>query len=402
MSPKNTIAFLSMLLLFLPAVAQTEVDERAVISFDKGLGFFAPDSSFGFNLRFRMQNRIGMTTISGKDLHPSEFEANVRRLRLRFDGFMGKTGLTYYLQLSFSRSDQDWDASGFPGIVRDAMIFYTFSDHFYMGLGQGKLPGNRQRVISSGQQQFTDRSLVNAIFTIDRDFGIMAYYSNHIQGFHFNLKSAVSSGEGRNILRSNSGLAYTARVELLPLGQFKSDGDFSEGDLAREPAPRISFGLTASMNKDAIRAAGQRGQFLDYPTDINNYFVDMVAKFQGWALQSEFARREASHQPAWWCMDPVNDFSDLVYVYTGYGHNTQLSYVFRNLFEIAGRVTIVRPTDEISRFEPKSRILAIGCTKYLPNHRNKVQLLMAHQTDTFPAYLSTTFWNFMFQIELGI
>jgi hypothetical protein len=105
----KNLLFFALLLLFIGAAAQTEADERAVISFDKGLGFFAPDSTFGLNLRFRIQNRVGMTTFSGSNLAPELFEANVRRLRLRFDGFPGSTKLTYYLQLSFSRGDQNWD-----------------------------------------------------------------------------------------------------------------------------------------------------------------------------------------------------------------------------------------------------------------------------------------------------
>jgi len=56
------ILVITMLLPLKKTQAQTEVDERAVISFDKGLGFFDPDSLFGVNIRFRMQNRAAMNT----------------------------------------------------------------------------------------------------------------------------------------------------------------------------------------------------------------------------------------------------------------------------------------------------------------------------------------------------
>ena len=402
MTPRACCLFLLFLLLSGKVISQTEVDERAVINFDKGLGFFAPDSTFGFNIRFRMQNRIGMTTVSARELSPEEFEANVRRLRLRFDGFIGKTGLTYYLQLSFSRSDQDWDASGVPGIVRDAMVFYAFSDHFYIGMGQGKLPGNRQRVISSGQQQFADRSLVNAIFNIDRDFGIMGYYSNQVSGLHYNLKGAVSAGEGRNMPRTDSGLAYVARIELLPMGPFSNDGDFSEGDLVREPTPKLSVGGAYSINKQARRASGQRGPFLTHPTDIENFFIDAIAKYQGWALQTEFARRSAEtkhrlHLSDVQIMPPTGEP-----VYTGYGINTQLSYVFTNYFELAGRYTYVRPDATTSLIEPETKIVTLGLTKYLPSHRNKLQLNISHLSFNATEPGRKNHWNVMLQVELGI
>ena len=402
MTAKTICLFFIFVLLTGTAISQTEVDERAVINFDKGLGFLAPDSAFGFNIRFRMQNRIGMTTVSARELTPEEFEANVRRLRLRFDGFVGKSGLTYYLQLSFSRSDQDWDASGVPGIVRDAMVFYSFSDHFYIGMGQGKLPGNRQRVISSGQQQFADRSLVNAIFNIDRDFGIMGYYSNQLSGFRYNLKGAVSTGEGRNILRSDNGLAYTARIELLPLGPFSNDGDFSEGDLMREPSPKLSVGGTYSINKQAQRASGQRGPSLTHPTDIENFFLDAIAKYQGWALQTEFAKRMADRKYGWnMCgLQMTQPFDEPVY--TGYGINTQLSYVFQNYFELAGRYTYVKPDVITGLLEPETRIITLGLTKYIPSHRNKLQLNVSHLSFDAKDSERKNRWNVMLQVELGI
>jgi phosphate-selective porin OprO and OprP len=79
------------------ALSQTEVDERAVISFDKGLGFHTPDSTFGLNLRFRMQNRIGIENTLGNDIFIDQVEARIRRLRLRIDGYTKSQRLTYYM-----------------------------------------------------------------------------------------------------------------------------------------------------------------------------------------------------------------------------------------------------------------------------------------------------------------
>ncbi len=380
-----------------PVLAQTELDERAVISFDKGLGFFAPDSSFGLNLRFRMQNRMGMNTVSETNFSPENFEANVRRLRLRFDGFVGQSGLTYYLQLSFSRGDQGWDVTGFPGIVRDAMVFYNFTENFYMGMGQGKLPGNRQRVISSGQQQFADRSLVNAVFNIDRDFGIMAYYNNQIGNFHYILKGAISSGEGRNIQKTDDGLAYTGRLELLPLGKFIKDGDFLEGDLFREPTPKISIGAAYSFNNKARRTLGQRGYELPASADITSAFLDVIAKYQGWALQGEYATRITSGQPGL-----EEDMRQDLYIFTGEGVNGQLSFLFPNNTELAARYTYVKPHEELQNLEPKTQIYTLGASHYITKHRNKFQLNFSYHDQQSRFFETNGHWNVMMQVELGI
>jgi hypothetical protein len=337
-----------------------------------------------------------MTTISGKDLSPENFEAQVRRLRLRFDGFIGSQRLTYYMQLSFTRGDQEWDANRMPAIVRDAMLYYNFSDKFYVGFGQGKLPGNRQRVISSGNQQFTDRSVVNATFNIDRDFGFMLYFSDNIGKMHYNLKGAITTGEGRNTVQTDKGLAYTGRIELLPLGQFKSDGDFSEGDLEYEVNPKISLAASYSFNNDAIRNSAQRGVFLPEAVDIKTMFIDMIGKYRGWALQAEYAMRSADNTK--FLSSPIPG----QYVITGNGINIQLSYCFRSFWEIAGRYSSIGHTSELSGFEPKINIYTLGLNRYIYKHRSKAQLNLSYQENTLQGEKSRDFWNIMFQVELGI
>lgn len=213
-----------------------------------GLGFATPDSSYSINIRFRMQNRFLMNTTDEEHLETGSWEARVRRCRLSFTGHVVNPKWNYYLQLSFSRGDMDWsdaDASTqntSPNVVRDAMIFYRPIKNLQFALGQGKLPGNRQRVVSSGALQFYDRSIVNANFTPDRDFGFFVNHTANLgQTFTVLTKLAATSGEGRNSVSSNTGLAYSGRVELLPFGTFTDGGDYFEGDVAREPKPKISI-----------------------------------------------------------------------------------------------------------------------------------------------------------------
>jgi hypothetical protein len=392
---KIILIFSVIVVLSLSGKAQTEVDERAVISFDKGLGFFAPDSVFGFNLRFRMQNRLGVTNdINTKNIADS-FEAQVRRLRLRFDGFLGTQRFQYYLQLSFSRGDQDWDNTGVPGLIRDAILYYNFSENFYVGFGQSKLPGNRQRVVSSGSQQFADRSIVNGIFNIDRDFGIMLYYNNHMGSLVYNFKGAISTGEGRNTVRTDNGLAYTGRLELLPLGNFKNSGDFTEGDLEREATPKVSIAAAYSYNHKAIKTSGQRGKILPRATDIQTFFLDMVAKYNGWAFQAEYAQRVADNSS--FISNPIST----EYVVTGSGINTQFSYCWPSMWEIATRYSKFKPEISLGHLQKTIDVFSVGMNKYLQKHKNKLQLNLSYQKERL-GIETDGFLNLMFQIELGI
>jgi hypothetical protein len=359
-------------------------------TYGKGLGITAPDSTFSINLRFRIQNRALFETESTTDLSVTEVEARVRRARLRFDGFVWSKKLTYMLQLSFSRGDMDYESLNFPNIVRDAYVQYALTKRVSVGIGQTKLPGNRQRVNSSGDLQFADRSIVNGAFTVDRDFGIQASYKAE----RVVLKGAISSGEGRNITTSDNGLAYTGRIEWLPLGMFTNGGDYFEGDLAREKKPKISIGLAYSHNENAIRAGGQLGSMMYSSTDIKTKFVDFLYKYNGWSLATEFMERTAP-QPV-----STNADGNTRFVFIGYGQNVQGGYVFKNNVEIVGRFSSVTPGNAIEGLQHKTEQFTLGVNKYLKGHRVKVQNSITQER--VHKNVLTKSWIYCFQVELGI
>jgi hypothetical protein len=377
-----------------------EISPLPYFTYGKGLGITSPDSLFQLNIRFRIQNRVGFTTVSADDWSIDEIEARVRRLRLRFDGFIYTKKLNYVIQLSFSRGDMDYEATGFPNIVRDAMVIYNFTSNFALGLGQTKLPGNRQRITSSGDLQFPDRSIVNATFNVDRDFGLQGYYNNSIDGFNYVLRAAISSGEGRNFNTTDHGLAYTGRLELLPFGLFTNGGDYFEGDLEREPKPKVSVGLSYSYNSDTKRAGGQLGQFLYEARDMDTRMADFLLKYNGWALAIEYLRRTSP--------DPItqNTEGDVLFIYAGHGMNFQGSYLFKNNYEMAARFSEVRPDEVIQPYTPQRRDYTLGATKYLRGHRVKFQIDWTYQHSEWLGVENTQpdsdAWQVRFQVEAGI
>ncbi|WP_276358810.1 porin [Daejeonella sp. H1SJ63] len=398
MSGLKLFAILIFLFISTQVFAQSERDESAMIHDFKGLQYKSADSSFYINFRFRMQNRIGAYTNSGTNLNFNEYDVRVRRLRMRVDGFIMNPKLTYSIQLAFTRGDQDVDNTGIANIVRDAIIFYHFTPNFYVGFGQNKLPGNRQRVNSSGQLQFADRSIVNGAMTIDRDFGLKAYYRNKIGEMDYHLKGAISAGEGRSVNSTDDGLAYTGRVELLPLGAFTGEGDYSEGDLEREPKPKISLAAGYSMNKKTNRTGGQLGKELYKPLDMATWMIDAIGKYRGWAYSIEYIKRHVDNPMTY------NSSGSLSYAFTGDGINHQFSYVFPTNFELAFRYSRLTPSAKISALEDKKNILEFGTTKYLNKHRVKMQLNLNYMAADGDYSLRHTGnrWGVLAQFELGI
>jgi phosphate-selective porin OprO and OprP len=401
--------------LIIAAAITTHAQNSPAINFytkkGKGYGLVTSDSLFSLNFQFRIQNRAAVDSKSLDDPDPDSFEFRVRRLRLKFEGFVYDPRLTYYIQLSFSRGDMDWRSydnstvNNSPNVVRDAVIYFNPTPDLKLGFGQTKLPGNRQRVVSSGDQQFVDRSMVNATFNIDRDFGFFGSLSKN----YFNLKGAITSGEGRNSLQSNSGLAYTGRIELLPFGKFTGNNDYVEGDLEREPSPKLSLASTVSYNDKATRQAGQLGNDLYGTAGIRTFEADVLFKYKGWASYSEYMRRNSGNPVT--VSDEVDPINDIRYIFVGDGYLTQLSYLFKNNWELAGRYSVIRPfrsifNNETFPFINESKVEQVeaGVTKYLVGHRVKIQgnILYNNQTNMVDGSFVEGYWSAIFQVELGI
>lgn len=377
--------------------APSQFTQVPYVTFGKGVGLVSPDSIFSLNIRFRIQNRA---VFNFKENSENTIEGKVRRLRLRFDGFVYSPKISYVIQLSFTPEDMDWERTQFPNILRDAMVFYQVNDNLTLGAGQTKLPGNRQRVNSSGDLQFVDRSIVNATLNVDRDFGLQAKYSRRlVNDFHFILLGAVSTGQGRNFYREDSELSYTGRVELLPFGLFEAFGDYFEGDLMREKTPKVSIGMTINQNFNTLRTGGQIGNLLYQPRDMTTYMSDWLFKYRGFAFASEFLYRDSE--------DPVtvNEENDIRYVYKGLGQNYQASYILPNDVEFAGRYTRLVPGEMIKPYEPTLQHFTAGVTKYLRGHRLKLQSDLTYEVlDAHTETLSNARNNVIlrFQVELGI
>lgn len=386
------------------SVAQSLSDERPLLVSENGIRLHK-DSVFYMTFRFRMQNRMGYFA-PAEPGGSGSFEAAVRRLRLRFDGYVLNPKIGYYIQLSFSRNDQELTSGNIAQTVRDAMMYYTISDQLYFGFGQGKLPGNRERVGSSGSLQLPDRSIANSTFTLDRDFGFFVYYTQPLGRVQqLILKGAVSTGEGRGQITSNSGLAWAGRMEWLPLGTFTGLGDYSEGDNAFEPSPKLSLAVSHSANFQAVRSGGQLGSFLPVPVDIHTTIADMMFKYNGWGIMAEYFYRTIGDYFKTDLTEPI-----MRSIPRGHAFNIQLSRMIGRQHEVVARFAGVEPRNDANAdyIQYRYRTKALGYNYYLNKHRVKFQYYIALDDREYPGIFTpaspafTNRFSTMVQIELGI
>lgn len=365
----------------------------------KGVTFASADGATRVTMRFRMQQLFTAQTEDDEGLDLREATFQVRRARFRLGGTLLDPRLSFNLQFSFTRGDQDFNDTGFPGVLRDAAIAWRFTPHLQGIVGQTKLPGNRQRVISSGDLEFPERSIVNNRFTFDRDVGVQLWYADTLGGVPLHLRTAMSNGEGRNPNGNDDGLAFTGRAEIQPLGAFADGGDDYEGDLAHQPAPRLALAVSAQSNRNTTRVGGQLGAALHAPRTIRTLEADALFKYRGVALYGEYATRDAD--------DPVTTRVGQTnrYVYAGHGTLLQGSYHFRSGWAPQLRWAVVTPDDAIAEQAGAARQeqLGVGLTRYFKRHRIKSTVEVLH--DDVAANVATparASWLMRWAVELGI
>lgn len=370
------IALMLFIFSFAISFSQTPAPE-----FGKGLlNLVGKDSTWTMKLTTRMQFLTSTTwDQQGKnqwvDPHSTVL---VRRARLKFDGFAYSPKLKYKVELGLSNRDlsgaSDYTSNA-PRYILDAYIMWNFYENFELWFGQAKLPGNLERVISSGNLQLVDRSMLNSRFTLDREAGIQIRHHFYIlNNFLIREKIALSQGEGRNVTNGNlGGGQLTGRLELLPFGPFTNKGDYTGADLEREESPKLMLAITYDHNGNAVKTRSNQGSYMVndigfHQTDINTLFLDGMFKYNGFSFMGEYAHRTAS--------DPIAKNSDGTstgdIVQVGNGLNLQAGYLLKKDWEVSGRYTTISLDQDITGTAPENQY-TLGLSKYIVGQKLKIQ-----------------------------
>jgi len=367
---------LIVIAILLSAITNLNAQVTKAPKFGKGLfNLVGQDSSWTMKVGLRFQF---LATALMQEGESPESSFLIRRSRLKFDGFALTPKLKYKIELGLSNRDVS-GVSKFTGntprYVMDAVLKYNFYENFVLWVGQTKLPGNRERVISSANMQQVDRSILNARFNIDRDIGFqLRHHLTISKNFVIKEIFALSQGEGRNVVTGNlGGHQYTGRIELLPMGNFTGKGDYFGSDLKREQTPKLALGISYDHNNNAVRTRSNQGAYMEtdtgfYETNINTLFIDAMFKYKGFSLMAEYADRDAK--------DPIAKNSDGTetgdVVQVGTGVNIQSGYLFKNNWEVSGRYSTVELDENITGTMPENQY-TLGLSKFIVGHSLKVQ-----------------------------
>jgi phosphate-selective porin len=330
---------------------------------DKGYEFGDKDGRWFANIDLRAQLRYTASDVD--DTSPTggsgrDEEAEVNRARLKIGGHVFQPWITYYYEHELTA----------PTRVLDLRVMFELEDWLELRVGQWKIPFNRERIDSSGAQQFVDRSLANQYFTLDRQRGAAAT-GRVLEGTpaDFSYSLGVYAPLGRD------GKGSYADPLLLARGQWNLLGrvlDFSQSDIGYREQPAASVALAGAHYRGPYTAfSSNGGGQLDgfSPGTGGQYDVEQ------WLFETAWQHDGASWQQEWHhkrVRDTVAGETTRLtggYVQAGLFPHTAWARVPRPL-EVALRYAWVDPNDARSGDRQTETTVAVNW--FLRGHRNKL------------------------------
>ena len=261
-----------------------------------GLRFESRDGAFKSEMHLRSQIRLSspFKSVPRQPKHflrENENDLRFRRARFKSSGHLFRPWVRY---------STEYDLVGTR--MLDLRVTVQKWEWLQFRVGQWKTEFGRERVSSSGRQEFVERSIVNRQFTLDRQKGFMVmgrvkngtradsrYYVGVFTG---NGRGFRSSGAGSLDNRDGSPM-WVTRYQWNFL---KDDPGFSQSDLEyhRAPVAAVAFGTMTNRSR-FTRFSGSGGGSLDgYEVGLPGQFAvrqvaeDFVLKYRGLFLQHEF------------------------------------------------------------------------------------------------------------------
>ena len=180
-----------------------------------------------FKLILEVSSELHFLTVifraSENEFSDEEIFLGISRARIKMGGYVLKPYYKFYLEQ---------DVRG--GNLLDFRAEIEKLPYLKLRVGQWKARYSRERVISSGAQTGLERSLINRVFTIDRQQGVSLYGNLDGGGAaNFNYWVEILAGSGRGAgLGDDENLMYMVRTQWNPngkeLGFSGSDLEFHE------------------------------------------------------------------------------------------------------------------------------------------------------------------------------
>ncbi|MFK8030182.1 MAG: porin [Gammaproteobacteria bacterium] len=404
-SPFFTAATVSLLLLISPAaMAQSAtallddnsaegsqpVDPNGIKASrgSKGFRLETNDGNWQTNLQWRAQFRFTNPS-SGDPRQLSAFDdvsestIEARRLRMKIGGHGFAPWLKYYFEVDLQPSrDVDDSSSSSSARVIDWRIDVAKWDWGGIRVGQWKIDYNRERVDSSGRQQFVERSIANRVFTVDRQVGVqLRGHANKGTNADMRWYLGTFTGGGRGVRNTDNNLMYIGRLQWNFLGR---DLALRQTDVEFTELPTASLGFGASTvtgactrwsssgcgNLDGFESAGSAevDQF-----EVEQFVQDFAYKYRGWSIQQEYHNKTVTDRV-------LGTKSDLTggYIQSGYFFHHRFPSIPRQL-ELAARYAFVDEPNRADRAIDNNREeVTVAANWFFRGHDNKLTFDVSH------------------------
>jgi phosphate-selective porin len=373
------------------AAAPAAEDKSATGGYSSsGLRFESRDGNWGTELQWRAQLRAS-TPFDSDPRRLSDFAADdvtnfeARRLRMKIGGHGFQPWLEYYFEVDLQPArDVDDSSSAASARVIDWRADIAKWDWGGIRVGQWKVDLNRERVDSSGRQQFVERSIVNDIFTIDRQVGIQVR-GRAFKDTHADLRywAGVFNGEGRGVRNTDDGMMYMGRVQWNFLGR---DLAWRQTDVEYTDKPTGSLALAAFTNTGPCTRWSSSGcgnlDGFESPAvaapdqfETQQSVEEFAFKYRGLSIQQEYHDKSV-----------LDRATSTKYEMTG--AYLQSGYFFHHLFdkfpeplELALRVAQVDAPNPVDRtIENTRKEVTLGANWFFHGHDNKLTLDMSRLT----------------------
>ena len=341
------------------------IDEETFKAFEwgsKGLDIRSRDGNFHAHIDWRAQLRFTSRDFDDP-IAPSPEDRTgdfvINRARFKLGGHAYRPWLKYYLEYDLVNS---W--------LLDLRFTLQASDGLQLRVGQWKVPYNRERVDSSGKQQFAERSIVTPWFTLDRQQGASLFgrlWEGTLADSWYNVGVFSATGRG-----GSGGVEQPMVLGRWQWNFLGRDLPFSQCDLGYREKPAASIAVAGASWQGPFASFSSQGGggMPGYPVGQSDTYKVRQIMFETAFMHRGFSWQQEYH---WKKVDDTatGRVTDLE------GWYAQVGYFFHAAFpkfpkplEIAFRVADLDPNEGVGDDAENEATLVFNW--FFNGHRNKL------------------------------
>lgn len=368
---KKLIIFVFICLQQAPAFAfQDQKPPNNITYTSKGFQFTSTDGLYRLQLAGRLQFRFATPADQDPITYDDFFEQKqnlfkINRARFKVGGHAHKPWLKYYFEYELSASR-----------LLDFRVMVEKWPWLSFKFGQWKSEYSRERVISSGNQQMMERSIINRPFTLDRQQGATLYGrldGGGLADFNYHIMALTGTGIGARTNDDNR-LMYSGRLQWNLLG----DGVAMSGsalEFYSKPVASLAFAGSTNSSQYTRYSSQGGGQLVGFENEspgqyqMDQFLIESSLKYRYFSWHSEFHRKNILDRET----DRLTRLQGW-FVQGGFLLNSEKAVEGPKL-ELAGRYALFQPNMELDGNQEREYTLAFNC--FFNDHLNKLTLDIA-------------------------